>query len=306
MRQLDRHSLSVLNLIQQYDIFLESLKHIAVMGCGSSQDVEWWATLMNNNDPPEPYNFAVHAVDVDGSKLAQVPNLKNIHKNNKSFDIEYLFPVPMDFIYAHDCLQYSTNPLHTLKMWNSYMNTNGMLLLSVLQHTGIENGRQYSRGYSGCYYHYTPISLIYMLAVNGFDCCDAYLLKQFEDPWINLAVYKSDIAPMDPSTTSWFDLADKKLLHPSIVDSLNSNGFIKQEEICMPWLNKELYFIDYISQMMEMPPATESTGATNDFIIKSDKHTITQPTGTEVKTKTFSPMPIKSKPPTRKSYRRGE
>jgi len=306
MRQLVRHSLSVLNLIQQYDIFLESIHHIAIMGCGASEDVEWWATLLNNNEPPEPYNFSCHVVDIDSSKLAQLPNLKNIHKVNAGFDDDYIFPVPVDFIYAHDCLQYSTNPLATLAKWNSYMNTNGMLLLSVPQHTGIEYDRQYSRGYSGCYFHYTPISLIYMLAVNGFDCRDAYLLKRFQDPWINLAVYKSDVAPMDPKTTTWFDLIEKNLLHPSIVDSINANGFLKQEEICMPWLDKELYFIDYISQMMEIPAATETTGAAEGVIVKSDKTTIAQPAIVEVKTETLKPKIIKSKPPTRKSYKRGE
>ena len=304
MHQLDRASLEVLNLIQKYDIFLERLRHIAIMGCGASADVEWWATLMNNDDPPEAYNFACHAVDIDGSKLAQLPDLKNIHKNNNSFDCDILFPVPIDFIYAYDCLQYSTNPLQTLSKWNSYMNVNGMLLLSVPQHTGIEYGRQYSVGYSGCYYHYTPISLIYMLAVNGFDCRDAYLLKRFQNPWINMAVYKTDIAPMDPKTTTWFDLIEKNLLHPTIVDSINAHGFLKQEEICMPWLDKELYFIDYVSQMIDIPPATETTGIINDNTVQSNDHTIEQPAAAEVKTQILKPMVIKSKPPTRKSYKR--
>lgn len=306
MHQLARHSLSVLELIQQYDVFLESIRHIAIMGCGASEDVEWWATLMNNEDTPKPYNFACHAVDTDAGKLAQLPNLKNIHKHNNKFDIEHLFPVPIDFIFAHDCLQYSTNPLHTLRMWNGYLNINGMLLLSVPQHTGIEYNRQYSRGYSGCYYHYNPITLIYMLAVNGFDCRDAYLLKKFQDPWINMAVYKTDISPMDPETTTWFDLIDKNLLHPSIVDSLNANGHLKQEEIVMPWLDRELYFIDYISQQTEFPLATETTGVLPGEVVRSDKHTIEQPGSAEVKTQTFKPMPLKSKPPTRKSYKRGQ
>jgi len=305
MLQLDRHSLSILNLIQQYDVFLESIRHIADMGCGIGKDITWWATLMNNNDPPEPYNFNCFAVDIDAGKLAQIPDLKNIHKINSSYDSEILFPVPVDFIWAHDSLQYSTNPLHTLKIWNSHMNVNGMLALSVPQHTGIEHGRQISRGYNGCYYHYTPIMLIYMLAVNGFDCRDAYLLKRFQDPWTQIAVYKTDILPMDPQTTTWFDLIDKNLLHPSIVDSLNSNGYLKQEEIIMPWLDKELYFIDYISQQMEIPPATEITGVLPGEVIKSDIQTIEQPKAIEVKTETFKPVPIKSKPPTRKSYKNG-
>jgi hypothetical protein len=92
-----------------------------------------------------------------------------------------------------------------------------------------------------------------MLAVNGFDCRDAYLLKQFNDPWIQMAVYKSDVEPMDPKTTTWFDLADKNLLHPSVVQSITKNGFLKQEEIIMPWLDKENYYIDWIPQPTEIP-----------------------------------------------------
>lgn len=305
MRQLARHSLSILSLIQQYDTFLESLRIVADMGCGTGEDVDWWATLMNNDSPPQPYNFTCYAVDTNPSKLAQVPNHKNVFKFNSKYDAENLFPVPVDFIWAYDSLQYSTNPLHTLRMWNSYMNVNGMLALTVPQHTGIEYYKQYSRGYNGCIYHYNPIMLIYMLAVNGFDCKDAYLLKQFQDPWIQVAVYKSNVPPMDPEITSWFDLIEAGLLHPSIVDSLNANGYLKQEEIVMPWLNKELYFIDYISQNVEIPPATETSGIINSDVTKSEEHTIEQAPMAEIKTKIIKSQPIKSKPPTRKSYKNG-
>lgn len=305
MQQLAKHATHILETIQQYDTFLESLRHIADLGCGNGEDVHWWATLMNNDDPPQPYNFNCFAVDVDSSKLASVPKLPNIHKVESKFDAENLFPVIVDLIWAHDSLQYSTNPLHTLRMWNSYMNVNGMLLLSVPQHTGIEYDRQYSRGYNGCYFHFNPINLIYMLAVNGFDCRDAYLLKKFQDPWTQMAVYKTDIAPMDPATTSWFDLADKNLLHPSIVDSLNANGFVKQEEIIMPWLDKELYFIDYVSRKIDFPEATETAGVVNQTN-NSGESTVTQATHRTKETPNLKPLVIKSTPPTRKSYKRGQ
>lgn len=305
MHQLARHSLSILETIQQYDTFLESLKHIAIMGCGSGEDVVWWATLLNNDNPPQPYNFSCHAVDKDSSKLAQIrSDLNNIHKINNAFDDEHLFSVPMDFVWAHDCLHYSSNPLLTLRRWNGYMKENAMLALSVPQHTGVEYDRQYSRGYNNCYFHYTPISLIYMLAVNGFDCRDAYLLKRFQDPWINMAVYKTSVAPMDPDTTTWFDLIDKNLLHPSIVDSLNANGHLKQEEIVMPWLDKELYFIDYVSKCMDFPEPTETTGVFNTEI-KSTEHIVKQPKAKTKGTELLKPVKIKSTPPTRKSYKNG-
>jgi SAM-dependent methyltransferase len=288
-----RHSLSVLELIQQYDTFLEGIKHVADMGCGAGEDIQWWATLTNNNPIPEPYNFNCFAVDKDASKLAQIPIRKNLHKVNEAFDKQYLFPVQIELMLAHDSLQYSTNPLHTLKMWNEYMKTNGMLILSVPQHTGIAYDQQYSRGYNGCYIHYNPIMLIYMLAVNGFDCRDAYLLKKFQEPWIDMVVYKSDVLPMNPDTTTWFDLIDKELLHPSMVNSLNANGYLKQEEIVMPWLDKELYFIDYVSQHMATPEPESVTGVINE-----------QPTYvSETTIKQGKPVVVKSIPPTRKSYK---
>jgi len=298
---LARHSLHILETIRQYDTFLESLKNVADMGCGTGEDTVWWATLENYNDPPEPYNFNTFAVDRDGSKLSAVPDLPNIKKIQRDFTEPHIFPVNIDLMWAHDCLQCSTDPLSTLKNWNDQMTVNGMLLLTIPQHTGIEYSKQFSRGHSGCYYHYTPIMLIYMLAVNGFDCRDAYLLKRFNDPWVHMAVYKTDIAPMDPKTTTWFDLIDKNLLHPSMVSSIMANGYLKQEEIVMPWLDKELYFIDYISQWEPLRGApvtvTESTGVFNTTE-HSNVHTIFQNNVITTGTQLLKPLP-----PTRKSYR---
>ena len=251
--QLAKHGLYTLETISQYDDFLSSIRHVADVGCGTGDDIHWWATLENNDDPPKPYNFNCFAVDNNQDKLAQVPTLKNIHKIHDTYDRPALFPVSIDFMWAHDSLQYSTNPLETLRMWNSYMTVNGMLSLTVQQSNGVQDHRYYSRTYNNCFFNYTPTNLIYMLAVNGFDCSDAYLLKKFNDPWIQITVYKSDIEPMDPRTTTWYDLVDKNLLHPSIVNSINRNGFLKQEEIIMPWLDKENYYIDWIPQQTVIP-----------------------------------------------------
>ena len=299
MHQLARHSLSILEIVKQYDSFLESLKHIADMGCGTGEDTAWWATLENNDDPPIPYNFNCFAVDRDASKLAQIPDLPNIHKTHRDFTEERIFPVQIDLMWAHDSLQYSHNPLQTLRNWNAQMNVNAMLLLTIPQHAGVAENRYYSRTYNGCYFNYTPSSLIYMLAVNGFDCRDAYLLKRFQDPWIQMAVYKTAIAPMDPATTTWYELADKNLLHPSVVASINSNGYLKQEEIVMPWLDKENYFIDYVSQH-ELPfdvPLANVEGVFNETT-RSTESTITQAKPATKETKLLKP--IKSiKPPKR-------
>jgi hypothetical protein len=223
------------------------------MGCGTGSDIAWWAMLESKDDPPVPYNYNCFAVDKDAYKLSQVPDLANINKINRDFTEQRIVPVSIDLMWSHDSLQYSTNPLETLRFWNNQMTVNGMLVIHVPQSNGVENNRYYSRTYPNCFYNYTPTSLIYMLAVNGFDCRDAYLLKQFNDPWVQVAVYKSDIEPMDPKTTTWFDLADKNLLHPSVVQSITKHGFLKQEEIIMPWLDKENYYIDWIPQQTVIP-----------------------------------------------------
>jgi hypothetical protein len=79
-----------------------------------------------------------------------------------------------------------------------------------------------------------------MLAVNGFDCRDAYFYKNMQSNWINVAVYKSG-EPMDPASTSLFDLADKGLFNDSMVGSINSHGYLRQEDIIFTWLDKDFY-----------------------------------------------------------------
>ncbi len=247
------HSESVLGQLREYDSFLESLRTIADMGCGTGQDMTWWATLASRDDNPEPYNYKCFAVDIDGSKLAQVPDLINITKLERDFTKPNILPTNIDLMFAHDCLHYSINPLETLKFWNDQMSVNGMLVLSVQQNSGVQYNKYYSRSYSGSFFDYTPVNLIYMLAVNGFDCNDAYLLKKYNDPWIDIAVYKSNIAPMDPAKTKWEHLIDTGLLNHSVVNSILKNGHVRQEEIVYPWLDKENYFVDWIRQQTEIP-----------------------------------------------------
>jgi len=236
------HSLDVLNMLYQYDSFLDSLKVIADMGCGSGLDVKWWAELTTRDDPPEPHNYIVYAVDKDTSKIDQkiLSNNKNIRVIQSDYDSVHL-SLKADLVWSHDSFQFSLNPLQTLRHWNSYMNINGMLVLNVPMHTTYSYNRLQTRSHSGCYHTYNICNLMYMLAVNGFDCRDCYIYMAPNYGWIHFAVYKSHEA-MDPATTTWFDLADKGLISDSAMASLNNYGHVRQEDLIFTWLDKDWRF----------------------------------------------------------------
>jgi SAM-dependent methyltransferase len=235
------HSLEILNLLYGYDSFLDSLTIIADMGCGIGLDAEWWAKLETRDDPPEPRNYKVYAVD---RNLKQVDEdkqtIENIAWLEGDFENESLLPQLVDLIWSHDSFQYAINPLNTLSVWNRQMNVNGMLVMALPQTINYTYNRLTFRTPNYSYYNYNISNLVYMLAVNGFDCRDAYFYKNAQTDWIYLAVYKS-MEPMNPSSTSWFDLDDKNLLHPSVVASLNTYGHVRQEDIVYPWLDKDFY-----------------------------------------------------------------
>lgn len=236
------HSLQILELLYGYDSFLDSIEVIADMGCGEGLDANWWATLETRDEPPIPRNYLVYAIDKDVSKVEnRVKELPNVKLIEGDFE-KKLLPRKVDLMWAHDVFQYAINPMETLKNWSMQMNTNGMLVMSLPQSMTYVYNQLNFRTTHYNYFNYNLCNLIYMLAVNGFDCNDAYFYKNVNNNWINLAVYKS-FDPMDPRTTSLYDLADKGLLHPSVVNSLNTFGYIRQEDIIYPWLDKDFYLV---------------------------------------------------------------
>ena len=238
------HSLKVLNVLYGYDSFLDSIEVVADFGCGSGLDTRWWATLMTRDDPPEPRDYKIYAVDKNLTVAKkQLDGLPNVHFFEEDIDTPHAFlPSPVDFIWCHDVFQFMTNPISTLRTWNSVLNVNGMMLLSLPQSTHYSYNRLQTQSRHYCYYNHNIVNLIYMLAVNGFDCKDAYFLKEENDPWLYAAVYKSELAPLDPKTTNWYQLADRNLLPGTVVDCLNRYGYVRQEEIVTAWLDKDFNY----------------------------------------------------------------
>lgn len=237
------HSMEILNLLYGYDSFLDSLQVIADVGCGSGADLNWWATLYTRDDPPEPRNYFCFGVDKSIAQVnpetAKLKNVKLIEEDMSKFR---LFR-KADLLWCHDSFQYAINPIETLRNFNKNMNVNGMLVMSIPQNVAYVHNRLSFRTENYCYYNYNIINLIYMLAVSGFDCKDAYFYKHPQNNWIQLAVYKASDEYLDPASTSLYDLAEQNLLHQTMVDSLNLYGHIRQEDVVLPWLDKDFYIL---------------------------------------------------------------
>ena len=237
------HSLEVLNLIYGYDSFLDNIRSVADMGCGAALDVQWWATLATRDDPPEPRNYKVYAVDqvineIDPDILASnkniIPILGDFNKR--------VVPVPVDLIWSHDSFQYATDPFQCLRNWRETLNVNGMLIMSIPQTTYLYNNRLIVANYSHQYYSYNILNLMYMLAISGFDCRDAYFYRKENSPWLYAAVYASQHEPLPPNPT-WYDLAERQLINDSVINSVQKYGYARLEDVVVSWFDKNLYQI---------------------------------------------------------------
>lgn len=232
------HSLETLNLIKGYDSFLDSLTTICDMGCGSGQDTHWWATLETRDDPPELRNYMVYAVDLDTKKIEpETRELSNVKIIEGDFE-EFLIPVKLDLIWSHDSFTYSLNPMKTLSNWNRQMNKDAMLVMVLPEHSGVRHNRIFNNVYNHRFYNYNIASLVHMLAINGFDCRDCYVYRK--DNWLHLAVYKIS-EPLDPRTTNLYQLAEMERLSDSAINSINRYGYMKQEDLIYPWLDKDFH-----------------------------------------------------------------
>ena len=149
----------------------------------------------------------------------------------------------IDLLWSHDSFRYATNPLATLNLWNQQMTDNGMIVLIVPQMVNIVYNKPVVRTFPGSYFSYNITNLIYMLAVNGFDCKDGHFVKYANDPWIHCVAYKSEHTPMDPKTTSWYDLALKGLLPDTADKCVDQFGYLRQEMLQTHWLNGQ--YIDW-------------------------------------------------------------
>lgn len=236
------HSLQTLSALYEYDDFMMSIKTLADMGCGSGLDLEWWATRTMRDESQEPLNIKCTGYDVQSS-LPIAHKHRNIQYACHDFENPVISLTPYDIVWSHDAFQYVINPLGTLANWWDIMSPGGMLAIVIPQTTNFEFNEHAFIQRDFCYFNWTMVSLIHTLAVCGFDCADGFFLKNPDDPWLHAVVYKSDVPPLDPKTTSWYDLCDLNLLPESVAKSATKYGHVRQQDLVLPWVDKSLAWL---------------------------------------------------------------
>ena len=62
--QNSRPSFDTLNMLQEYDEFMESIDTLVDLGCGTGEDTEWWATRTTRADTPKPLDIKCTGIDL--------------------------------------------------------------------------------------------------------------------------------------------------------------------------------------------------------------------------------------------------
>lgn len=236
-----RPSLDVLETLYEYDDFMASIGTLVDLGCGNGDDIKWWATRTTRDESPIPLNIKCVGVD-QLNTLPVAKQYSNITYQKTNFE-EIVHPPTgqlFDVLWCFDAFQYCINPIETLKKWRTIASDGSMLAISVPDSMFIKHKQLAFFQPAGCYYHHTLVSLIHMLAVTGWNCNTGFFLKRVGDPWLHAIVYKSEHGPMDPSTTSWHQLSEMKLLPESAEASVYAHNYLRQQDLVVPWIDHSL------------------------------------------------------------------
>jgi len=234
------HDHSVKNIltdIYKHDEFMESIRSMVDLGCQSEAlDLQWWANAETNDDTHTPLGIKCIGVNIlDKLKVKhkgisfQRQDVQEFNQNKKPFDV----------LWCYDVLQYLTNPYQALANWWHVASQDAMMIIAVPQTTNVEFNMLEYNAQMNHKHHFTMPMLIYMLAVNGWDCKSGFFKKDIGDPWMYAIVYRSDVEPMDPAITNLYNLAEETdLLPDSAIKSIHKYGMLRQRDLFLPWLDK--------------------------------------------------------------------
>lgn len=236
--QSHQHSLQTLNTFYEFDDFMASVATVLDLGCGAGLDMQWWSTRTTRDiNHPRPLNIKCTGVDTQKNCLVRHPLITH---RSRDFETDMdLSTKRFNLLWCHDAFHFVRDPYNTLVRWRSRTNDDGMLVLILPQTTNMVNNRQQFESLDRCFYHYTLTNLIYLLSASGWDCKTGFFRKASDDPWIHAAVYKSSKDPLGMKSR-WYDLAEAGLLPESAERGINRRGYLAQQDLVLPWLDKSL------------------------------------------------------------------
>jgi len=234
------HSLETLNRLYEYDDFMASIKTVLDLGCGTGDDLAWWATRTTRDEVPQPLNIRCTGIDL-APELNITKRYNNVFYQSGDFEGN-IVPPPQgfDILWCHDSFQYAQSPLVTLGQWWQIASPGAMLYLAIPVTQRVHRSQLDYHLPSGCYYHYTMVSLIYQLATAGWDCRSGFFKQTPTDPWIHAVVYKSSHKPQNSKTTTWHALSELGLLPESADRSIFAHNYLRQQDLVIPWLDHSL------------------------------------------------------------------
>jgi SAM-dependent methyltransferase len=231
------HSLQTLTLLDGFDDFKASIKHLADFGCGQGKDLEFFANMRELTEEGLPGRYLdFNCVGFDISAETLTPQRHNITYKNLDLNTEGpIWSVPFDIIWCHDVMQYIHSPVNFLRLCNNSLNTGGMIYLHVPTTVNVMHH---------IFQHYTPsqhlntftvTQIIYLLAINGFDVKDFYMNKHKYDDNIEVVCYK-ERDPL-PYGTSWYEMVDMDILSDNIKEVVLSNNILSDQGLLITWLD---------------------------------------------------------------------
>jgi SAM-dependent methyltransferase len=235
-----RHSLQTLNQLYEYDDFMGSIRSMIDLGCGSGEDLIWWATRTTRDDNPEPLYIKCFGIDIQ-PKIKSDTNYSNIEITSGNFENTMVsHPDGFDVLWCHDAFQYALNPIQTLSNWWHIASPGAMLALAVPITQRIHYRQLAYELSSGCYYHHSMVSLMYMLATAGWDCGAGFFKQTVTEPWIHAVVYRSQHPPIEPNKANWHHLVELNLLPESAAASIYAHSALRQQDLIVPWVDHSL------------------------------------------------------------------
>ena len=112
-----RHGLKLLDQFYQFDDFMASISTMVDLGCGTGEDLLWWASATTRDDAPQPLDIQCTGVDLFDS-LPVIAKYPNASYQCRDFETEISAPENgFDVLWCHDAFHLALDPIKTLSKW---------------------------------------------------------------------------------------------------------------------------------------------------------------------------------------------